>query len=107
MEEKEKKPKNFKFYYLMGGIITLISLIVFLTFCFLPLANKELPNYLGWIALAFCAVSFITFLFGIFLLKKGNYLRFNAIKKDEEEKFKEDLNKLYERKLDENEKHRD
>ena len=81
-----KKPKlNYKFYYVLGIIITFVFLFLFALFVSLPLAIKDFPEYLGWVAIVVCMVFFVGIIFGVYLMKKANFLKLNQ-KSNEEEK---------------------
>lgn len=72
--------KNYKFYYLFGGILTLVSLSIVVISIFLPVALKEMFNeyqFLGRICIGATVLGALVFFFGIYLLKKANFLKLN------------------------------
>lgn len=91
-----KKPKlNYKFYYVLGIIITFVFLFLFALFVSLPLAIKDFPEYLGWIAIVVCMVSFVGIIFGAYLMKKANFLKLNQRSNEEEKAIKEKIKNSY------------
>lgn len=74
----KKRKLNYKFYYVVGFIIVFIFLFLFIFFISLPLAIKDFPEYLGWISIVVCLVAFVGIIFGVYLLKKANFLKMNA-----------------------------
>ena len=70
--------KKASFYYIIGSIVEIISIIVIVVFAFLPSAMKEnfakYESFLGWI---FVILGLLGAIFGIYLLKKGNFIRLN------------------------------
>ena len=87
----KNKKLNYKFYYIFGFIIVFVFLFLFIFFISLPLAIKDFPEYLGWISIVVCLVAFVGIIFGVYLLKKANFLKINAsvenIRKDAKVKF--------------------
>ena len=87
--------KKASFYYIIGSIVEIISIIVIVVFAFLPSAMKEnfakYESFLGWICVIFVILGLLGAIFGIYLLKKGNFIRLNNSllnkddKKDENE----------------------
>lgn len=91
-----KKPKlNYKFYYVLGIIITFVFLFLFALFVSLPLAIKDFPEYLGWVAIVVCMVSFVGIIFGVYLMKKANFLKLNQRSNEEEKAIKEKIKNSY------------
>ena len=91
-----KKPKlNYKFYYVLGIIITFVFLFLFALFVSLPLAIKDFPEYLGWVAIVVCMVSFVGIIFGVYLMKKANFLKLNQSSNEEEKAIKEKIKNSY------------
>ena len=85
-----KRPKlNYKLYYVLGIIITFVFLFLFALFVSLPLAIKDFPEYLGWVAIVVCMVSFVGIIFGVYLMKKANFLKLNQRSNEEEKAIKE------------------
>lgn len=74
----KKRKLNYKFYYVFGFITVFIFLFLFIFFISLPLAIKDFPEYLGWISIVVCLVAFVGIIFGVYLLKKANFLKMNA-----------------------------
>ena len=73
--------KKASFYYIIGSIVEIISIIVIAVFAFLPSAMKEnfakYESFLGWICVIFVILGLLGAIFGIYLLKKGNFIRLN------------------------------
>ena len=91
-----KKPKlNYKLYYVLGIIITFVFLFLFALFVSLPLAIKNFPEYLGWVAIVVCMVSFIGIIFGVYLMKKANFFFFFQKSNEEEKAIKEKIKNSY------------
>ena len=91
-----KKPKlNYKFYYVLGIIITFVFLFLFALFVSLPLAIKDFPEYLGWVAIVVCMVSFVGIIFGVYLMKKANFLKLNQRSNEAEKAIKEKIKNSY------------
>lgn len=91
-----KKPKlNYKLYYVLGIIITFVFLFLFALFVSLPLAIKDFPEYLGWVAIVVCMVSFVGIIFGVYLMKKANFLKLNQRSSEEEKAIKEKIKDAY------------
>ena len=73
--------KKASFYYIIGSIVEIISIIVIVVFAFLPSAMKEsfakYESFLGWICVIFVILRILESIFGIYLLKKGKFIRLN------------------------------
>ena len=73
--------KKSSFYYIIGSIVEIISIIVIAVFAFLPSAMKEnfakYESFLGWICVIFVILGLLGAICGIYLLKKGNFIRLN------------------------------
>ena len=73
--------KKASFYYIIGSIVEIISIIVIVVFAFLPSAMKEnfakYESFLGWICVIFVILGLLGAILGIYLLKKGNFIRLN------------------------------
>ena len=77
--KKEKSPKKSSFYYILGSVILLVSAIIFIVLMTLPLALKgSYPDWLGIVSIIFITITFVSFLFGIYLLKKGTFVKLNS-----------------------------
>ncbi len=74
----KNKKINYKFYYVVGFLTVFIFLFLFIFFISLPLAIKDFPEYLGRISIVVCLVAFVGIIFGVYLLKKANFLKINA-----------------------------
>ena len=78
----KNKKLNYKFYYIFGFIIVFVFLFLFIFFISLPLAIKDFPEYLGWISIVVCLMAFVGIIFGVYLLKKANFLKMNTKVRD-------------------------
>lgn len=72
-----KKKKSYKFYYVIGTVVIFVSLFVFSLFITLPLAIKDMREYLGWISLIVSVIAFLGIIYGIYLIKKGKFIKLN------------------------------
>ncbi len=90
-----KRHKSSKFYFAVGGILAAISIILFLIFLTLPLAIEGFDNLMGWVCVIMCGLSFILFIFSIYLLKKGNFIRLNKKGKEANYDFEKVLDQKY------------
>ncbi len=72
-----KKKKSYKFYYVIGTIVIFVSFFVFSLFITLPLAIKDMREYLGWISMIVSVIAFLGIIFGIYLIKKGKFIKLN------------------------------
>ena len=91
----KKTELSYKFYYVLGIILTFIFLFLFALFVTLPLAIKDFPEYLGRVAIVICMVSFVGIIFGVYLVKKANFIKINQRQNKEAEEVKERIKESY------------
>lgn len=91
----KNKRKNYKFYYIAGSIVSFVFAFIFVLSITLPLALKDFPTYLGIISIIVCLIAFVGIIFGIYLLKKGNFLRLNNAEIDQNLKVSEKIKEKY------------
>ncbi|MFA6755985.1 MAG: hypothetical protein WCR97_05810 [Bacilli bacterium] len=100
------KNKNPNMYYIVGGIVLTISVAIMAIGITVPMVMTE-PSYIGWIGVAIVAVGVILFFYGIYLLKKGNFIKINKEllkQKEEQEKQAKIIDEMIENKKKENNK---
>jgi hypothetical protein len=73
---KKTKLHSFKFYYLVGAITLIVSILVAVIGLSLTLVFPGNQMW-GWISFAILLISLPFVFFGIYLLKKGNFVRLN------------------------------
>ena len=88
--------KDSKKYYILGVVLCVIAAVIAIIAMTLPMAIPEHGQLLGWIGLGIVIVAIILFFFGIYLVKKGNFIKLNKV--NEEAK---NLDKQFEDKLEE------
>lgn len=72
--------KSYKLYYILGSIIVGLCIAIILVASVLPFAIRDILEehiYISWILVIIDVLGFIGSFFGIYLLKKGNFLRLN------------------------------
>lgn len=94
---KTKRNLSYKLYYVIGSIVLFIFLFLFVFFLVLPLALNDFPEYLGWVAIIVCMISFVGIIFGVYLLKKGTFLKLNERRSEEDKATKEKIKEIYEK----------
>lgn len=87
---KDKKPS---FYYTWGTILVVISLIIIITFLFLPTALGDAPDYMNYVSIGVVVLGIVIFLFGYFLLKKANFITKNRSQEEVKKKFEDEFYK--------------
>ncbi len=75
---ENKKIKNYKKYYIIGGVLLLINIILLLLAISCSIIYKE-NQTIGWISFVVVSISLIMIFFSIYLLKKANFLRLNYL----------------------------
>ncbi len=68
--------KNPFLYYLFGSILCISSALIIFIFLLLPSLVPEY-SFMGWISFGVTIVFIIVFIYGIYLLKKGNFIKLN------------------------------
>ena len=86
------KEKYFK-YYIKGGVISLIALILIVVGATLPLIDENSSVY-GYIGLVLCIVGLLLCLLGFHFLKKGSSIKLNIEMENSKKEFEEQLEKL-------------
>ena len=85
---KKTKLHSFKFYYIVGAIVLGSSILIAVLSLSLTLVFPGNQMW-GWISFGLLLVSLPIILIGIYLLKKGNFLRLNdALAKSENQNLK-------------------
>ena len=92
---KSKKNLNYKIYYVFGAIICFVFLFLFALFVTLPLIFSDFPSYMGRVSIVICVLSFLGIIFGVYLLKKGNFLKLNEKNLNQDELIKEKIKEKY------------
>lgn len=90
--------KSSKFYYIMGMIVVVFAAAIAIVGMTLPSAVPEYAQVLGWVGLVVVVVAIVLFFFGIYLVKKGNFVKMNKVNKeanDLDKKFEESLDEKY------------
>lgn len=82
--------KNPKFYYIAGTILCVISAIIIIFFLLLPPIFSEF-QFVGWISFSVVIAFIIVFIYGIYLLKKGNFLKLNKNTDNYKKQFEEEV----------------
>lgn len=82
--------KNPKFYYIAGTILCSVSAVIILFFLFLPSILSEF-QFIGWISFAVVILFIIVFIYGIYLLKKGNFIKLNKSNDNYKKQFEEEV----------------
>lgn len=82
--------KTPKFYYITGTIFCVASAIIILFFLFLPSILSEF-QFVGWISFAVVIAFIIVFIYGIYLLKKGNFIKLNKDNDNYKKQFEEEV----------------
>lgn len=82
--------KNPKFYYIVGAILCCVSAIIILFFLLLPSILSEF-QFIGWVSFAVIIVFIIVFIYGIYLLKKGNFIKLNKNTDNYKKQFEEEV----------------
>lgn len=72
------KEKKYRSYYILGGILLGSGIVIALCGLSLTLIFPE-SQIAGWVGMAICIVAIILCFFSIYLLKKGNFLKLNAV----------------------------
>ena len=75
---ENKKVKIYKKYYIIGGVLLLINIILLLLAISCSVIYKETQT-IGWISFVIVSISLILIFFSIYLLKKANFLRLNYL----------------------------
>lgn len=89
-----KKLKNHKSYYLLGTIVMIVGFLIIIVSITLPIVfSKTWPNYAGWICLATTILGMLISFYGLYLLKKGNFLKANRSSEEVEKEDYKDLKK--------------
>ena len=96
--------KKYILYYILGSLSVGLSLLGIIICFSLPLANEEFSQNAGWILVIVMSILFIFILLGIFLLKKGNYLKLDEIDKREILENEKAIREMLDKKYDEIEK---
>lgn len=77
---KKESKRKYQFYYLVGGILLAIGIIIIVLSITLPIALKDIFNnyqFLGWICLVFTCLGMVLTFYAFYLLKKGNFSKLN------------------------------
>ena len=92
--------KNSKFYYILGTILCVFAAVIAIVGMTLPSAIPEYSQVMGWVGLIVVVLSIVLFFFGIYLVKKGNFIRLNSVNqeaKNLDKKFEEEIDKKYDK----------
>jgi len=85
----KNKNKDYRFYYISGGILLVISILTVIMGFSLTLMFKD-NQVVGYVSVGICALGLLLVFFSIYLLKKANFLKLNTkladIKKDHKNK---------------------
>ncbi|MBP5694349.1 MAG: hypothetical protein J6X03_02705 [Bacilli bacterium] len=90
--------KSSKFYYICGALLTVVAAAIAIVGMTLPSAVPEYAQVMGWIGLGVVVLAIVLFFFGIYLVKKGNFVKLNKVNndaKDLDKKFEESLEDKY------------
>ena len=90
--------KNPKAYYILGAIVCIIAAIIAIVAMTLPSAIPEYGQVLGWVCLGIVVIAIVLFFFGIYLVKKGNFIKLNKVNEDAnklDEEFEQKLEEKY------------
>ena len=91
--------KKYILFYIIGGILTFIGFIGIIISLTLPLAIDDFTSTFGWILVLVISLLFFLVIFGVFLLKKANFLIINEFSNKEsaenEARFKIVLDEKY------------
>lgn len=93
--------KKTKVYVIVGTVLMIVSLVGLIVFLFLPTAVKEGNTTVNIISLVCVIILFLVFLVGVYLFKKGKYLKLNADLKVSEDLFKKELEEKIKEKQEE------
>lgn len=77
-------------YYLFGTILCVLSALIIFIFLLIPSLVPEY-NFMGWISFGVTIVFIIVFIYGIYLLKKGNFIKLNKNKELINKKIEDEL----------------
>ncbi len=89
--------KNSKSYYILGALVCVIAAVIAIVAMTLPMAIPEYGQVLGWVGLGIVVVAIVLFFFGIYLVKKGNFIKLNKVNEDARKLDKEFEDKLEEK----------
>lgn len=90
--------KNPKSYYILGAVVCIIAAIIAIVAMTLPSAIPEYGQVLGWVGLGIVVIAIVLFFFGIYLVKKGNFIKLNKVNEDAnklDEEFEQKLEEKY------------
>ena len=90
MNKQSKKPIT---YYITGGIVLTLGIVMLIVSITLPLLDSS-KTYLGYIGVGLTFISLVVLIYSIYLLKKGNFLKKQMLKIDNQKSIDEYEDKL-------------
>lgn len=93
-------------YFILGGVVIGVSVLLMALFLTLPAAIKDAGDVLRWVCVGGIVAAFLLFLFGWYLVKKGNFWKNNAQREELRKETEEELSAILERKYKELEEYK-